>query len=83
MWPDTLKILSGLIAGAALCVVLAKYLITKSLEDLKSAVILVNEINLKLAVVASKVERIDSLADIVLEHDRKIIALEQRRVTRN
>lgn len=79
MWHDALKVLSGLAAGAAVCVVLAKYVITKSLDDLKKAVELVNDLNLRLAVIANKVERVERIADVVLEHDRKIIALEERR----
>jgi hypothetical protein len=84
MWHDAAKVLTGALAGTFLCVAIARYVIAKSLEDLETALKMVNELNLKLAVIANKVERVERIADVVLEHDRKIIALEQnRRAARN
>jgi hypothetical protein len=79
VWQDYAQVISGALAGALLCVGVAKYAITKSLKDLERALDMCENINLRLAVISTKIEDLDALTDIVHQHDRQIVALESRR----
>lgn len=83
MTEDIIQIAAGALTGSMLCVGLAKYAISRSLKDLQTALDMVGAINIRLAVISSKLETLDAAVELIQEHDRKIASLEARRDRRN
>ena len=76
---DALLHLLAFLAGAPIVVGLLKIFLAKSLKDFEILLKLAGELKEQMIVVNVKLETLDKLRDLILEHDRKITMLEARK----